>query len=52
MAKTPKRKRRLPQNITERPDSEIIEKIFGKRVKKQIDKVVDQHKETENKGLA
>ena len=34
-----KRKRRLPHNTIERPDSEIMERIFGKRVKRELDKI-------------
>ena len=34
-----KRKRRLPRNTIERPDSEIMERIFGKRVKRELDKI-------------
>ena len=38
--KMKKRKRRkLPKNITERPDREVMERIFGKRVRKEVDKV-------------
>ena len=33
VAQKSKSKRRLPKNITEKTDSEIIEKIFGKRLK-------------------
>ena len=50
MAQTPKKKRRrkLPKDITSRPDSEVIEIIFGKRVKKELDRIV---KEVDSKGV-
>ena len=41
MAQTPKKRRKLPKDIESRPDSEVIELIFGKRIKKaakEIDK--------------
>ena len=34
------KKRTLPKNITERPDADALELILGKRVKKELDKVV------------
>ena len=38
--KSKKRKlRKLPEDITERPDREVMEKVFGKRVLKEVDKV-------------
>ncbi len=37
-----KRKRRLPKNLTEKTDVEIVEKIFGKRVKRELDKLIEQ----------
>ena len=35
------RKRRLPRDITKRPDAEALELIFGKRDKRKLDKVVE-----------
>ena len=51
MAQTPKRKRRrkLPKDIASRPDSEVIELIFGKRVKKELDRIVQ---EVDKKGVS
>ena len=47
MAQKPKKKRKLPKDITERPDREVMEKLFGKRVLKEVEKVT---KPVENKG--
>ena len=38
MAQTPRR-RRLPKNITEKTDAEVAERLFGKPVKCELDKV-------------
>ena len=40
MTQTPK-KRKLPKNIVEKPDSEVAEKVFGKRAKKELDRLVN-----------
>jgi len=50
MSKHPKRKRRLPRNIVERPDSEIVERLFGKRVKRELDKVAERPEVVAKKG--
>ena len=43
MAQSPKKKKRkLPRNIVERPDSEALELILGKRVKKALDKELER----------
>ena len=40
MAQAPKKRRRLlPKNIAEKSDSEVAEKLFGKRAKREIDKL-------------
>lgn len=41
MAQEPKKKT-LPKDIAERPDREIMEKLFGKRVMKKVDAVVQE----------
>lgn len=41
MSKHPKRKRGLPRNIVERPDAEIVERPYGKRVKRELDKLAN-----------
>ena len=51
MAQKPKKKRKLPKDITERPDREVMEKLFGKRVMKEVDKLTrEEPKDVENKG--
>ena len=37
-----KKKRRLPKNITEKSTAEIIEAIFGKPVKRELDKKLEE----------
>ena len=39
--KSPRRK--LPRNIVEKTDREIMARIFGKRVMKKIDKALQEH---------
>ena len=52
MAQTPKRKkpRVLPADIAERPDAEIVERLFGKDVKRELDRMAgkDDSKSTNN----
>jgi len=44
MAKSPpERVRRLPRNITEKTDREVMTRIFGKRAVGQLDKVLQEH---------
>ncbi len=50
MNRNSKRKRRLPRNIVERPDSEIAERIFGKRVKRELDKLAKGQESVTSKG--
>lgn len=45
MAQKPKKKDKLPKNITERPDHEIMERLFGKRVMKKVDALVEERSE-------
>ena len=52
MAQLQKRKRRLPRNITERPDAEVIERIFGKRTKREMDRIAKEPKKVTNKGVS
>lgn len=35
-----KRRRKVPRNIAEKPDREIVERVLGKRVLKELDRVV------------
>ena len=39
-----KKKARLPKDIASRSDSEAAELIFGKRIKKELDKAVEADK--------
>ena len=48
MTKPKKKRRKLPKDIESRPDAEVIELIFGKRIKKALDEAV---KEVERKGV-
>ena len=42
MAQNPKKKlRRLPKNILEKTDAEVVEKLFSKRVKRELDRLVE-----------
>lgn len=51
MTQKPKKKDKLPKNIADRPDREVMEKLFGKRVMKKVDAIVEERsKEPENKG--
>ena len=52
MAQKPKKKKRkLPKDILERPDHEVMEKIFGKRVMKEVDRIVQERsQDIDNRG--
>ena len=51
MAQKPKKKRKLPKDIMERSDHEVMEKLFGKRVMKKVDAIVAERSEDPaNKG--
>lgn len=43
--KKPKKKRRLPKDIAERPDREVMEKLFGKNVMKAVEKMTGHDEE-------
>ena len=51
MAQTPKKrkKRLLPRDITQRSDHEIMEKLFGKRIMKEVDKLAEERSEVVDK---
>ena len=49
MTNPKKKRRKLPKDITERPDAEAVELILGKRVKKELDRIVQ---ETAKKGVS
>ncbi len=42
MAQAPKKKRLLPKNIEKISDHDLMERIFGKRAMKAVDKIVDE----------
>ena len=42
MAQKPKKKRKLPKDFAERPDAEVMEKLFGKRIMKELNKIVKE----------
>ena len=48
--KSPKKKKRLPKDALERDDHGLMECIFGKKVMKEVDKVVAERCE-ESKGV-
>ena len=41
----PKRRRKIPRNIVEKTDREIMETVFGKRVLKKVDEVLSEQNE-------
>ncbi len=46
MAQIPRRrKRKLPEDIANGPDHEIMERIFGKRITKEVDSIVEDCRE-------
>jgi len=48
MAQAPKKRKKLPKDIAERSDHDIMEKLFGKRVMKEVDAIVKE-RSTEKK---
>ena len=51
MNQAPKKKRKLPKDIVERSDHEVMEKLFGKRVMKKVDELVtEEPKGRKDKG--
>ena len=51
MNQAPKnRKRKLPKNATELPSHNLMERIFGKRIMKEVDKVVADRSDKSLKG--
>ncbi len=49
--KKPKKKRKLPKDIADRPDREVMERLFGKHVLRAVDKVTGRDAEdVETKG--
>ena len=52
MARLQKRKRTVPRNLAERTDAEIVERLFGKRAKREMDRIAKEPKVTTNKGVS
>ena len=46
-----KRKRRLPKNATELPAHDLMERIFGKRIMKEVDRIVAERSDDAEKPL-
>lgn len=40
MPEKPKKRRLLPKNITEQSDAIVAEKLFGKRAKRELDRLL------------
>ncbi len=43
MAKSPPKRRLLPKDITEKPDREVMERIFGKRAMRKVDETLQDY---------
>ena len=51
MVQTPKKRSKLQKDIASRSSHEIMERIFGKSIMKEVDALVDKNsKDAENKG--
>ena len=50
MSQAPKKKKLLPKNITEKSDSEVAEKLFGKKAKRELDRLLDDAPKSIDKG--
>ena len=48
MSQTPGKKRKLPRDVVQRNDSDAVEMILGKQVKRELDKAVQT---TDKKGI-
>jgi len=42
MDQTPKKKRKLPKDISERSDHEVMQRLFGRRVVKELDRLTER----------
>ena len=49
MAQDPKKRRKLPKDITERTDHEVMKILFGKRIMKKVDALVAERSEDPEK---
>ena len=50
--KKPRRRDKLPKDIMERPDREVMTILFGKRVMKELDKMTEEDETTGPKNGA
>ena len=50
--KKPRKRSKLPKDITERPDREVMTILFGKRTMKELDKMTgyDERADPKNRG--
>ena len=48
MGQTPKKKRKLPKNVTDLSDREVMKKLFGKRVMSKVDALVAERSDPED----
>ena len=39
MSKKPKKKRKLPKDLKNKPSAEIAERLFGKKAKAELDRI-------------
>ena len=46
-----KKKRRLPKNATKLPAHDLMERIFGKRIMKEVDRIVAERSDDAEKPL-
>ena len=53
MSQAPRKKRRraVPKNITEKTDREIMTTLFGKRVMKEVDLVLEEQDKKRSKRV-
>lgn len=49
MKKQKKKRRKLPKNIVEKTDREAMTQIFGKRVMKEVDHVLEEQSDKSRK---
>jgi hypothetical protein len=52
MAQTPKKKRLLPKNIAQQSDAVVAEKLFGKRAKRELDRLTGAAPKSHEGSLA
>ena len=50
--KKPRRRNKLPKDIMERPDREVMTILFGKRIMKELDKMTEDDEKTDPQNRA